>query len=68
MNSLSSKRKFTKKSINDRGMLELSKIENIDMLSLLRRSNVKAAAICSKRAAMYDKEIRRRRKLARLAP
>ena len=64
MTVLSSKRKVAKKAINR------SIDVNLEMYVLILRRTYfkKEAAKNSSNSAMYDKEIRRRRKLARVAP
>lgn len=64
MTSLSSKRKVAKKDINP--LIDLS--VEMNFLIFWRSYAKKHAAVHSANAAMYDKEIRRRRKLARVSP
>lgn len=64
MTVLSSKRKVAKKAINP--LIDLSVPVNV--LVFWRSYAKKLAASHSSNAAIYDKEIRRRRKLARVAP
>ena len=64
MTVLSSKRKVAKKAINP--LIDLS--VKMNFLIFWRSYAKKNAALHSANAAMLDKEIRRRRKLERVAP
>ena len=67
MTILSSKRKVAKKAINDKlqSILECMHLDQLIQFRLIQKNVAKRS---QSDAAIYDKEIRRRRKLARVAP